>query len=231
MSDLMADGYFIDLKEYELGQFRRRLETGDVLPGRVILKEKLRERFDILEAMGIENLQDISVALKNKASIRQFSEKSGLPVDYLMILRREVNSYVPKPFDIGGIPGIDPVHTGRLAAAGIRTTKQLFERAKTRADRTALSKATGVPEADLLELAQLSDLARINGVGPVFARLFHDAGVCSVEALLACQPVEAFERLKAVNAEKKYTRIMATLKDVQWCVEIARKLPLVLTID
>lgn len=227
----MADNYFIDLKEYDLEQFRRRLESGDVLPGRVILKEKLRERFGILQAMGIENLQDISQALKNKDSTRQFSEKSGLPVDYLIILRREVNSYVPKPFNIGEIPGIDPVNTGRLAEAGIQTTKQLFERAKTRTGRTALCKATGVPEADLLELAQLSDLARINGVGPVFARLFYDAGVCSVETLLACQPVEVFERLKAVNAEKKYTKIMASLKDVQWCVEIAKKLPIVLPID
>ena len=75
-----------------------------------------------------------------------------------------------------------------LTSVGIKNKQQLFARAKTKRDRAELSKLAYVPNAELLELVKLSDLTRINGVGPVFVRLFYEA------AQIHWKAIEAFAR-------------------------------------
>ena len=221
----MADDYYIDLEQFSLEYFRRILETRDLQPGRMILKEQLAERFQILESMGISNLKELEAVLKTKKRVEKFAQESGLPNDYLVILRREVSSYAPKPFNLEKIPGVNPEYVERLAASGIKHTRHLFERAKFKDDRAELSRLTDVPDNDLLELVRLSDLARIWGVGPVFARLLYEAGVDTIEEFLKCSPEELSETLHAINNEKHYTPIMPTAKDIGYCVELAKHLP------
>jgi len=69
--------------------------------------------------------------------------------DYLVILRREVSSYVPKLFDLEKIPGVNPEYVERLAAAGIKHTRHLFERAKFEHDRAELSRLTDVSDEEI----------------------------------------------------------------------------------
>ena len=224
----MTDDYHIDLERFSLERFRDILITGEVLPGRKILKEKISERFEILKSMGIRNLKELIEALKTKVKVERFSQESGLPKDYLIILRREANSYIPRPVNLKDIPGVDSEYIERLAAVGIKHTKRLFERARFKRDRAELSRLVNVPSDALLELVKLSDLARIGGVGPVFARIFLDAGIDTLEKLSNSSADEVFERTIAVNKEKGYTKVMATLKDVKVCVNTARELPKVI---
>jgi len=224
----MTDDYHIDLERFSLERFRDILITGEVLPGRKILKEKISERFEILKSMGIRNLKELIEALKTKVKVERFSQESGLPKDYLIILRREANSYIPRPVNLKDIPGVDSEYIERLAAVGIKHTKHLFERARFKRDRAELSRLVNVPTDTLLELVKLSDLARIGGVGPVFARIFLDAGIDTLEKLSNSSADEVFERTIAVNKEKGYTKVMATLKDVKLCVNTARELPKVI---
>ena len=35
-------------------------------------------------------------------------KKTGLPVEYLTVLRREVNSYQPRPSNLKDFPGVNP---------------------------------------------------------------------------------------------------------------------------
>jgi len=221
----MADQYHIDLEQFRLERFKQILETSELLPGRRILKERVSERFGMLESMGITNLKELIAALGTKKKAERFAQESGLPRDYLVILRREANSYMPKPFNLSGIPGVDPKHIERLAALGIKNTKHLFERARSKSDRAELARLADVPSSNLLELVKLSDLARIGGVGPVFARLLYEAGADTIEKFLKRSPDELLERLHAINKEKEYTRIMPSLKDIAYCIETARELP------
>ena len=221
----MADQYHIDLERFSLERFKRILGTSELLPGRRGLKEKIIERFGILESMGISNLKELIAALGTKKKVERFAQESGLPKEYLVVLRREANSYVPKPFNLRGVPGVDPVHIERLSAIGIKNTKHLFERARSRSDRAGLARLAEVPSSDILELVKLSDLARIGGVGPVFARLLYEAGADTLEKFLERSPDELLERLHVINQEKEYTRIMPSLKDIAYCIETARELP------
>jgi predicted flap endonuclease-1-like 5' DNA nuclease len=191
----------------------------------MVLREKLAERFEILESMGVSSLGDLIEVLKTKKRVEAFSQESGLPEDYLVILRREANSYIPKPFNLKDIPGVEPEYVERLASLGIKHTRHLFERARCKSDRAELSRLADVPHRDLMELVKLSDLARIGGVGPVFARLLYEAGADTLEEFLKRAPDELIESLHAINDEKKYTKIMPTLKDIEYCTETARELP------
>jgi hypothetical protein len=224
----MADQYHINLSQFTLVQLREIVESGDLLPSRQILGEQVPERFAILESMGINNLQELITALSTKKKVERFAQESGLPLDYLTILRRQAGSYVPGPVYFKDIPGLDPDHVERLASAGIKQTKQLFERTKTRAERADLSEQTGIPADALLELVKLTDLARAGWVGPVFARIIYETGVDSVSKLAEQRPEVLFEKALAVNREQQLTRASFTLKDVKACIETAKSLPKVI---
>jgi hypothetical protein len=221
----MAEQYHIDLEAFTLEEFRHVLETGDLLPSRVVLKEKISERFAILESMGVGNLKELIGTLSTKKKLEKFSQESGLPEDYLVILRRQARSYIPSPVYLKDIPGVDPRVVERLAAAGIKQTKQLFERARSREDRAELSRQADVPGEVVLELVKMADLARAGWVGPVFVRLLYEAGADTLEALSRQSPDALYEKLLAVNKEQQLTKASFSVKDVASCIETAKALP------
>ena len=221
----MSSQYYRNLEDFGLDRFKQRLATEKVMPARQVLKEDLDQRFQVLETMGITNLQELIDALRTKKRVATFAQQSGLPHDYLGILGREARSYVPKPVYFGQIPGLKPDHVARLEAVGIKHSKHLFDRALTPADRMALSKETKLAESDLLEYVRMADLARILGVGPVFVRLFFEAGVRSLEDLSGRSPQELWSQLHALNDARGLSSVVPSLKDVKHSVTEAQELP------
>ena len=222
----MESQYHIDLEQFSLEEFKHVLETGRLLPSESILREGIPERFAALESMGIRNLQDLNSALGTKKKLERFSNESGLPKDYLTILRRRAGSYTPRPIALKKLPEIDPEHVARLAALGIKDTKQLFDRAKNKQDRAELSELADVPDGAMLELVKLSDLARPPYVGPVFARLLYETGVDTI-AKVSKQSPDAFRQLLlATNDEKKiYKAPIPGGEDLASWLETVRQLP------
>jgi CheY-like chemotaxis protein len=223
------DGYGLDLSKISLARFQQMLETGDLLPSRRILKERLAERFAVLEERGIENLQQLADVLKTKKHVARLAEDAGLPQDYLVILRREARSYIPTPVYFKDIPGVDPQVVARLAELGIRQTRQLYNGARTPAERAELAERAGVPGDALLELVKMSDLARAGWVGPVFVRMIYETGADTLSALAQQSPEDLYARLLAVNREQPLTRASFSVQDVAACIETAQALPPVVT--
>lgn len=154
-----------------------------MIPSRRALKDDLDARFARLEAIGIDTMADLLAALKSKATIAQVASETDLSVDYLSLLRREANSYLPNPASLGKLPNVDSVHVQVLADQGISNTRHLLRNAAKRGAREELAERTGIPISCLDELACLSDLCRLYGVGPVFARLLYDAGFQTLDSL------------------------------------------------
>jgi hypothetical protein len=221
----MPSQYYIDLEQVSLERFRRMLASKTLLPSRQILHEQLEARFQTLAAQGIRTLQDLHDALKTKRDVARLAETSGLPQAYLTILRREVNSYIPRPVNLDKIPELDPDHLERLAEVDIKHTRHLYERAGQADEREALAERVGIPPDALLEIVKLADLARILGVGGVFARLLYEAGIQTVEAFVDQPPKVLLARVQAANEKKGYTRVTLTEEDLAYCMETARLLP------
>lgn len=226
MSDLVSfSDYYIDLEKISLERFQHMLEAKTLLPSRQMLRERLAERFETLAAMGIHNVQALSDSLKTKRHVATLAAQSGLPQKYLILLRREVNSYVPRPINLDKIPDLEPGHLEHLAEAGIKHTRHLYERARTKAERTALAEQTRIPAEALLEMLKLADLTRIVGVGGVFARLLYAAGIDTVAAFVTQTPQVLLDQVQAVNQERGYTQVPLTAKDLEYCLETAKLLP------
>ena len=195
------------------------------MPGRRILKEQTGARFGLLADMGISNLQELHEALKTKKRLSQFAQESGLSPEYLTILRREVNSYRPGAVSLKAFPGVDEDCVARLTAVSIKNSHQLFNQTRTADQQTALSQQTGTGIETLHELIALSDLVRISGVGPVFARMLYDVGVVSSASLAEAQAAPLFSQLCDLNKAKAYTKVAFTERDMATCIELAHMLP------
>ena len=93
----MANQYHMDLEQFSLEQLRQIVESGDLLPSEKILEQETAERFAVLASVGIRNLKDLTSAPSSKTKIERFSQESGLPQDYLIVLRRRARIYTPRP--------------------------------------------------------------------------------------------------------------------------------------
>ena len=162
--------------------------------------------------------------------IDRFSKETGLTVEYLTILRREANSYVSVPVKLIDLPFIETDIISKLELHGIRDSKQLFENGAKLKDRQNLSEKHNLPFDKLSELVCLCDLVRITGVGPVFARIIYDSGINTVKNFLSYDAFELFERLTKTNSEKGLTKAKFTQKDIEYCIELGRDLPLIVEI-
>jgi hypothetical protein len=225
----VTEEYNMDLELFSLAQLQQLCEAGDLLPSERILGEEVAARFAVLESMGITHLAGLTRALSTKKKLQRFSQQSGLPVDYLTILRRRAGFYAPRPVQLAQLPGIDPEHVACLAGLGIKDSRQLFGRGRSERDRELLAYLAGVPDNAILELVKLSDLVRAPFVGPVYARLFYEAGFDTLEKLAASAPEELVAGMHAANEEKKLTRaaLPTSAAEMASFLEIVRMIPFV----
>ena len=219
-SSIMKEQYHIDLEKYSLRKFKLSLQKRDMIPSRVILKEQIEERFEILKNNGINNLKILINDLKTPKKIETFSKRSGLSINYLTILKREANSYLPNPIRLKNFPGIESEDVKTLEDIGIKNSKQLFNKGKNSEERNRLSQLTGIPIERLNELVSMSDLARLYGVGAVFARIIYDVGIKSVKTFAK----HTAEEFISIYEEKKQKKADFGVNDINFSIELAKEL-------
>lgn len=224
----MAEDYYIDLEKYSLERFQQELKDAELLPSRKILKENIDERFKILKDNKIENLNDLANSLKTPKKAKEFALKSGTPADYILILRREVNSYTPKPVNLNKFPGIKKDVINELSNIGIKNTAHLFKKVKTIEDRKKLASKTGIDEKYILELTKLTDLSRVKWIGPLFARIFIDSKIDTVEKLSEANAETLYKELIEINNQKDYTKAKFIQNDVKLCIDVSKMVPKVI---
>ena len=127
------------------------------------------------------------------------------------------------------IEGIGEVYSGKLQAIGIRTVEALLEAGKTPQGRKELAEKSGVSGKAILEWVNRADLFRIKGVAEEYSDLLESAGVDTVVELAKRRADNLFEKMKAVNAEKKLVRRLPTLVMVANWVEQAKGLERIVT--
>lgn len=217
---MTISGYYLDLGTLSLTKLKGRFKTTRLLPSQQRLLEKIDERFACLEENGIENLEQLQKALKTKSAIQSFAEAIGLPLDYLTILRREVNSYQPKPIDLKDFPGADPDVVRKLRQIGIENTEQLFPYVLTLQARSEFAEQNQIEYEDILELTKLTDVARIKWVGPKFARLLVESEYDTVEKIADSNYEELYLALIRVNEETRIYKGKFGIEDMKSWVNI-----------
>ncbi len=200
--------YEPDLARLPLPEYRELLRGQTPLPSRRALWEGLDDLFARIEALGIPTVAALLRALSTPQKIEAFAARSGVDAGILQLLKREAGALAIKPVALCAFPGTDPALLAALAAQGVKTSKEYFESAVD-------------PHSDLYALC---DLARINGIGPNAARMFLDAGYRSAADIAAADAQGLLRRIAADNAAHRYYRGTLGIKDMQFCIDMARLL-------
>lgn len=221
----MSDLYSISLDDISLDEYEITLDNAHLLPGRVVLKTNLKVNFNLLKAQGITNLKDLSENIKTDVKRKKLSKLTNVDDNYLTILRREINGYIPKPIDLSDFPEIDKTILLKLSKVGIKTSKTLYEKTITKDDRQKLVNCIDVDYDSILMLTKLSDLGRVNGVGPVFAQMLYDVKCDTIVKFSQSNEKTLYKNLIILNDKKNYTKAKFTEKDLLFCIKCAKKLP------
>lgn len=132
------------------------------------------------------------------------------------------------PFKIREFLGINPIVIDKLEGIGIKTAEKLLSAGRTSEQRKALAERLNIPEANILELVRLSDLARLSGVKGIRARLYYDTGFDSVEKIANSTPEELLKITGEFVERTKFPGIAPLPKEVTSTIENARKLKCVI---
>ncbi len=89
-------------------------------------------------------------------------------------------------FTLKDFVGVKQSYIKRLAKEGIKSAKEMLYAGLNKQKRRELSRNTGIPLEDILELVKLSDQARIGGHKKIRARLYHEAGFDTIDKMAAC---------------------------------------------
>lgn len=219
-------GYYIDFEKVTIDDYRNKLESAYLPPSRMILRDKLDERFGYFKNIGLKNVRELIQLLKKKDKFAELSKVGCLSGDYLTILLRELNSTLPKPNKIADFIGISGYTIDRLAKIGIENTAQLYDKVIRKSDRLQLAESIGISDNDILELAKLTDLSRIKWVGVTYARILYDLGVDTVEKVSKSDPIELHIKVNRSINEKNIFKGQIGLNDIKILIEAATEIPL-----
>jgi len=122
------------------------------------------------------------------------------------------------------IQGVAAEHIEKLAAIGIVDVEGVLEAGRTKEEREELSRRSGVPLDEVMELVKLADLTRIVDIKGVRVRLLYEAGVDTVEKVSRYDPEGLRERIVEVNEERQILKRHPTLVETRYWVTQAKAL-------
>lgn len=125
-------------------------------------------------------------------------------------------------YNVEKIEGIGPKYAAALGKVGIKSTKQLLERAATRKGRKDLAAECGLDETLILKWANMCDLMRIKGVGEEFSELLEVAGVDTVKELAKRRADNLRQAMVDANAKRKLVRQLPGIGQVEGWVTQAK---------
>ncbi len=216
--------YYIDLQTISIDQYKEILESANLIPSWMILKENIHENLDIIKAQGIRNLDELKQSLKDKSKVRKFSEQSGLPENYLNVLRRVINGYHPKPNRIKDFPNINNDVAIKLETIDIKNTLHLYNEILTAGKRNELTSKTGISKNEIIKLTKLTDLSRIRWVNHTFAFVLLEAGFETAEQVANADYNEMYSTIRKLNKERELYKGNIGAHDMKLCVEAAQTL-------
>jgi len=192
--------YHIKAERISLDDLRKRIEETDLVPSRASLLDGLNTKTKVLEQHGVTTLAGLRKELKNFKRLVTLSKAAGIDTQYLILLRRKIEGYFPKPSALNAFNWLPGGKIAKLREEKrIRHAAALYEATSSVESRTELAKSTSVDVANLETLFRLADLTRVQWVSPTAARMLIEAGYDSASKVSAADAEDLCEALVHVN--------------------------------
>lgn len=119
-----------------------------------------------------------------------------------------------------------PVMIEEFARFNLQTTEDLLRNIASLEDRNNFADVTGVPLAELTEIARLCDFLQIDGVGPKAAELLMATGVTTVRDLAGRDAATLTAEIEVVNQTARITGVNPEVYHVTGWIEGAASVPI-----
>jgi len=216
-------GYFIDEDSASLDELQVWLEKADLIPSLQPLLDGLAKKLSALKKAGMKSVGDLRMRMKNRKTLPSLADDAGIDSDYLVLLRRAVLGFFPKPRLLSAFDWLDMNTVIKLNRAGIKDTRQLYEAASSGVER--LAGEVELQKGDLLEFIALSDLSRIQWVSPVFARVLVAAGFSSAASVAAADSEVLYEAIIKANDRARFYKGKVGIRDIKRLIAAAILVP------
>jgi len=214
--------YHTEANHISLDDLRERIAATDLVPSRASLTDGIGDKMDALQEQGIATLACLRDELKNARRLTAVAEKTGIDSQYLILLRREIEGYFPKPVALKEFDWLPKDDIVKLEQSEIGDTAVLYAMTSSAKKRSELAESTGVRSAALDILAQVADLMRVQWVSPTFARMLVAAGYESAAQVAAADADDLCEALARVNTGNRFFKGKIGLRDTKRLIQAAR---------
>lgn len=137
----------------------------------------------------------------------------------------------PMSLHVSKLRGISLDIRNRLKRQGISYTHQLLREAGSAEQRGRLAARGQIDEVALARLVRRADLARVKGIGAIFADMLEMVGVDEVATLALQESAGLHRRLYELNAVERLARRAPTPEEVQDWIAQACVLPRLVETD
>lgn len=211
--------YYIDEDLFSLSLLQERLQNTDLIPSHELLLIDLTKNISALQSLNITSVRQLRKQLKTSKSLKSFADRTGIDGEYLVLLRRVVNGFFPKPKKLKELNWLADDDILRLDEVGIKNTRQLYDAMNS--DAGDLAKVTNIKASHLNQFLMHADLCRIQWVSPLFARMLIESGYTSAEMVAQVKPQQIYEAVSKLNQKEKYFTGNIGLRDIKRLVVAA----------
>jgi hypothetical protein len=213
--------YYINENKVKLEDLMFRITESDLVPSRRKLLEDIEINFDKLRKHGIVTLTDLRKSIKNPKKIVHLAETTNIEIEYLTLLRREVESYFPKKYSLSSFDWLDKNQIAKLESIGHKNAALLYEAFEITSNREDIIASICLEEAFADEIFALVDLTRIQWVSPIFSRVLVVAGYRSTKSIAEAKVEELHEAVEKTNKEGRYFKGNIGIRDIARLIKSA----------
>ncbi len=213
--------YYNDLSTISLDDYMTMLLNMNLIKSRMMLRENIFERFNLIKNQGIEDLEQLSNALKSKKKKEQFAEISGVDIEYLSVLIREVNSLHPKPNLFRDLPCIDKQVVKRLEITGYKDTYSIYEQIMDKSKCQRLEDMLAISKDTMNMIINYVDISRIRWVNHTFAFVLMKVGYDTAIKIARADCNKLYTLIKTTNSEQQIYKGNIGINDIKILIEWA----------
>jgi len=213
--------YYVNAEKISLNDLQKRIEESDLVPSRSCLLENINGYFARLKEKGFVTFADLRSALINAKNIPSVSEKTGIPSEYLTLLRREIESYFPKAFPIQSFNWLPRKDLEKLTRQGYKNTALLYDALNPSDNREKIQSSLGINRQVIDELSCLVNLTRIQWTNPTAAKMLLSAGYYDAQSVSEADADIMHNKLNEINKGNNYFNGTIGLRDIKRWIKAA----------
>ncbi len=216
--------YYIRDIKITLSDIIERITESDLVPSRRVLLEDIKSNFEKIGGKGIVTLKELRAILKIHARIITFGTEIDVEAEYLIILRREIESWFPKAFSVLEFSLLSAKESELLLAAGLYNTKKVYDVFSSPKKTSDIMEIYNIDRGLVDKIFNLSDLTRIQWTSPNAAEMYTKGGYDTVRKIAEADAEKFSETINRINEEGRFYKGKIGLRDYKRVILSARYL-------